>query len=239
MGFWSSLCSAVGTGIKAVASGISSALSTVSANVGAAVKALVPALSKWAGNIGVAIQVISLCVEVAAKICELLRKNETVADIGERSLQAGEEGITLESCQNDYKAYLKRLREFELDPQKAAARPEIEKMAAGSLVLEKGLEELYPAMSTRDLWLALARAGNFFTPERLETYARLAKEQNFPFGETFAKFFMPPPDGHLGKKIYDFVNAAEKAFNPGATPNQIQREFREVREKCAAPEPEK
>lgn len=246
MGFFSwlgecatSIGSTIGSAIKSVACGIGSALASVGVDLGAAVKNLAPVLGKWAGHIGVAIQVISVCVDIIARICAILQKDETVADIGERALQAEENGVTLESCNNDYKAYMKRLREFELDPHKAAARPETEKLLAGSLVLEKGIEDLYPRMSTAALWPILARSASFFTPERIEAYAKMAREQNMPFGESLAKFFMPPADGQVSKKIYDFVYAAEKAFNPSATPNEIQREFKTVREECAAPEPEK
>ena len=237
--FLSDCATSLVSGLKSVASGISSALSSVGINVGGAVNSLRTALEKWVPQIGLAIRVVSIGVDIVAKICGILRQNETVAEIGERSLQASENGITLESCNNDYKAYMKRLREFDLDPQKASRRLETDKLMAGSLVLEKGIEELYPQMSTADAWLVLARGASFFTPERLEAYAKMAKEQNMPFGESLAKFFMPPPGGHVGKKIFDFVYAAEKAFNPSATPNQIEKEFDKVEKECAAPEPGK
>lgn len=240
MGFlgWVGECvSGIASGIKSVASSITSALASVGVNLGAAVKSLAPVLGKWAGHIGLAIQVVSLCVEIVSKITGLLRQNENIAEMGERALQAEEDGITLESCNNDYKAYMQRLRDFELDPRKAHS--ERDKLMAGSLLLEKGLEELYPKMSTADLWPIIMRSASFFTPQRLEAYAKYAKEQNMPFGESFAKFFMPPADGYVSKKIYDFVYAAEKAFNPSATPNQIQKEFDKVEKECAATEPAK
>lgn len=235
--FVSSCVSCLVSGIKSVASGITSALATVGSSLGKAVQVLGPALGKWAGHIGAAIQVISLCVEIVSKITGLLRQNENVAEMGERALQAGESGITLESCNNDYKAYMQRLRDFELDPRKA--HTETDKLMAGSLLLEKGLEELYPHMSTADLWPVLARGASFFTRPRLEHYARVAGELKLPFGLSLAKFFMPPADGHVDKKIYDFVSGAEKSFNPSATPNQMRQEFQKVREACAAPEPGK
>lgn len=227
------------SGIKSCASGITSALASVGSSLGKAVQVLGPALGKWAGHIGAAIQVISLCVEIVSKITGLLRQNENVAEMGERALQAGEDGITLESCNNDYKAYMQRLRDFELDPRKAAMRPETDKLMAGSLLLEKGLEELYPQMSTADLWPVLARGTSFFTRDRLDHYARVAGELKLPFGLSLARFFMPPADGHVDKKIYDFVTAAEKSYDPTSTPNQRRQEFQKVREECAAPEPAK
>lgn len=242
MGFfsWVGECAAsIASGIKSVATSIGSALASVGTSLGTAVKNLAPVLGKWAGQIGAAIQIISICVEVIAKICNILQKNETVADIGERALQAEEDGITLESCNNDYKAYMQRLRDFELDPRKASVRPEADKLLAGSLVLEKGIEDLYPKMSTADLWPIIVRSSSFFTPQRLEAYAKMAREENMPFGESFAKFFMPPASGHIGKKIFDLVYGAEKSFDPSATPNEIQQEFKKVREECAAPEPGK
>lgn len=237
--FLSDCATTIVSEIKSVASGITSALASVGSSLGTAIKTLGPVLGKWAGHIGMAIQVISVCVDIVAKITGLLRQNETVAEIGERALQAEEKGITLKSCNNDYNAYMNRLREFNLDPHKAEMRSETDKLLAGSAVLEKGIEDMYPQMSTADLWPILARSAEFFTRDRLEAYAKLAKEQNMPFGESFARFFIPPTNGIVGKKIYDFVYNAEKAFNPSATANQIQKEFQKIREECAAKESSK
>lgn len=233
MGFWDAICdigSSLASGIASVVSSIGSTLSSVASGVADAVKTLAPVLTEWAGKISPIAQVICQCIEIVAKLCGILQQDETVEEIGERSLQAEEEGITLESCDNDYNAYMKRLREFEMDPSKAEARPEWEKRLAGSLVVEKGIEELSPNMSTKDIWPLLARCAEFFTSERLTTYAKLAKEQGVPFGETLAKFFSPDENVHVDKKDKDFVYSAEKAFNPSSTTNQMAQAFREVRE---------
>lgn len=237
MGFLDLVCecaSTLASGIKSVVTGIGSALSSVGMNVGAAVSTLRIALEAWAPQIGMAIRAIGICVDVVAKICGILRQNETVAEIGERALQAGEDGITLKSCDNDFKAYMKRLREFNLDPYKAEKRTTEEKLLAGSEVLEKGINELHPNMSTAAFWPVLALGIKFFSPERLEAYAKYAMEHGDSFGESLGTFFLPREDEHVGKKIYDFVFAAEKFFNPSATPNQIQKEFDKVEQECAA-----
>lgn len=227
----------IASGIKSCVKGICSSLATAASSIGTAVKDCIPILGKWAGNIGFAVQCIGIAIDVVSKICGLLRQDEKVTDIGERALQAEDYGITLDSCNKDFKTYMKKLREFTLDPQKAAARTETEQWLAGSLVLEKGIEQLFPQMSTRDMWPILARASGFFTKQRLDVYAQLAKERNLPFGEALATFFMPPDNGHVSKNVRDYVWDAEKRFNPSATPNQLHDEFKTVREECAAPDP--
>lgn len=221
--------SAIGGALGAVCSAIGSALGSVASGVGKAVTTLGPALATWAGKLNTAIAVISAVVQVVGLFMKILKPGEKVHEIGERALQAEEQGITLDSCKNDFNAYMEKLRKLELDPEKARQRPEVDQALAGCLTVEKGLETLWPRMSTRDLWPIIARSPDFFTAARMEVYAQLAREQKLDFGKTLAKYFEAGPKDKLDSHIRDYVWSAEEKYNPAETPKQIREILDKVR----------
>lgn len=241
MGFLSSVgdfFSSIATGISSAVRGVASAVTSVATSVVQAVKVLAPVLVKLVGpQIGIAIQVIGIVIDVVAKVMNLLKPNEKVPDMGERALQAEEQGITLESCNKDFDAYMEKLRALELDPQKAATRPKTDQWLAGSLLLEKGLELKYPQMSTAAMWPIIVRNSDFFTRQRQEVYTHLALEKNIPFGESIARYFAPGDRVRVDSDTADFVWEAEKKMNPAATDNEISATLRTVSANCETQEP--
>jgi len=234
MGFWSSVGSFISGCASTIGSVIRSVGSAVGGFAGSAIKAvsnLVPVLSKWAGNIGIAVQVIGIVIDVVSKILNIIKEHETVPDIGERALQAEEQGITLESCDNDFDAYMEKIRNIKLNPQRT--HQSHEQWLAGSLLLEKGLEQKYPNMCTSAMWPIIVRNADFFTKERMAAYAQVAMEKNVPFGESIAKYFTPRTNSRIDIATNDYLKEAEKRFNPRATPNDIIDEFHRVKANCA------
>ncbi len=227
------LLSTIGTAISSAVSGIGNALSTVARSVGAALvtfgdtvstlgKALGPAL----GKVGLIINIIVTVVEIAARIANLLQPQETVKDIGERALQAEEEGITLEACDNDFNAYMEKLRALKLDPEKSAQHRDWEHEAAGLLVLEKGLELCAPYLTSRAMWPLMCGNPQFFSKERLSSYAAFALESGMPLGESVAKYFSSQTPATERLKAMDFMEGAERHFQPDASLNNIAQTLR-------------
>ena len=189
------LVSSIGTAIVSAVRGVASAVTSVATSVLQAVKVLAPVLEKLVGpKIEIAAQVIGIVIDVVAKVMNLLKPNEKVPDMGERSLQAEEQGITLENCNDDFDAYMEKLRALELDPQKAAMRSKIDQWLAGSLLLEKGLELKYPQMSTAAMWPIVIRNPDFFTRQRQEVYTHLALKKISPLGKALPDI-LPPATG--------------------------------------------
>lgn len=233
MGFFSFVGDIV-SGIGRAFSGVASAIGEFVVSAGKAVGKILPVLGQWAGHIGTAVQIISLAIDIVSRIMHLIKDHETVPDLGERVLQAEEQGITLDTCGNDFDAYMEQLRKLKLDPQKAAARQDKpDQWMAGCLLLEKGLSIKFPHMATAAMWPILARNPEFFTKERLETYANLARERDIPFGESVAKYFIPEQNKRLDPAIRDYLFDAEKKVTPTATRNDICEAFDKVEAACA------
>lgn len=225
--------SAIGGALSAVGSAISGAVRAVASGIGKAVSTLGPTLATWAGRLNTAITWISAVVQVVGLMMKILKPGEKIEDIGERALQAEEMGITLDRCDKDFNAYMEKIRNLELDPEKARLRPETDKALAGCLTVEKGLETLWPHMSTSELWPIIARSPDFFNAARMEVYARLAMEQKLDFGKVLAKYFEAGPKDRLESPIRDYVWDAEKKYNPSETPREIMETLNKVRDNLA------
>ena len=227
------LLSTIGAAISSAVSGIGNALSTVARSVSGALdtfrdvaSTLGKTLGPVLGKVVTVINVIVTIVEIAARIANLLKPQETVKDIGDRALQAEEEGITLETCDNDFNAYMEKLRALKLDPEKSAQHHDWEHEAAGLLVLEKGLELCAPCLTSRSMWAIMCGNPQFFSKERLSSYAAFAQESGMPLGESVAKYFSSQTSAPERLKAMDFMEGAERHFQPDASLNDIAQTLR-------------
>ena len=243
MGWFSSICSSISSGIRSVCSGISSVCSSISRGISAAVDKI----SGLCSSIGPALSVISKIVAcipgcqglaavmgtigriatVIAVITGVFRQDERVEDIGERALQAEEQGITLKSCNGDFKAYMEKVRNLKLDPDKMHEKNE--QIMAGCMVAEQGIREANPKLSTVSLY-PLAMFSDLCSADRLKKWAETAQRMDMPLS-SIAKFYLGstvfnaifPEEGKKanamdGRKA---AVAAEKELHPDLNKNAI------------------
>ncbi len=166
MGFWSSVGSAISSGCSAVCcavSSIGSAVSSFVSGVGSVIAGVVSALSPVAEALG-------KFVSAFLQGLGVLRPDEKAEDLGERALQAAEKGITLDQFDN-FDSYVDALRNFELDPDKAANRSPVEKLVAGIGVGNVALERKFNASpgSFDSLWLLPMANPDYFTLDRMQS----------------------------------------------------------------------
>ncbi|MGC8731337.1 MAG: hypothetical protein ACP5RC_03660 [Halothiobacillaceae bacterium] len=163
MGFFSFICSAVGSLIGSVVSGIGSAVSSFVANVAPVIGSIIDAIKPVAEAIG-------RFANAFLQGLGILKPGEKVDDIGERALQAAEVGIKPEQFDN-FDDYMSKLRDFELDPEKANQRSQAEKITAGLAVGTLGAEKKfgYEQGALDTLWLLPMTNAEYFTPERMQS----------------------------------------------------------------------
>ncbi|NLW04106.1 MAG: hypothetical protein GX029_02600, partial [Pseudomonadaceae bacterium] len=110
--------------IPAITSAIT-AITTAVATVGPAIAAYAakigPAIIKMAHTAGPVLTRVVEVANVVAPALQVFNKGETVESIGERSLQAAEEGIIPEQFE-DFDEYMEKIRNFPLDNNKAEHR---------------------------------------------------------------------------------------------------------------------
>lgn len=169
-----SILSSVG---NAISSGINAVCETVS-KVGSAVSDFAHAIKPVLGPI---LQTVTLVlphplVKVVAGFANALlhtltifRPEESVQDIGDRALQAADDGITQDGYDN-FDDYMSALRDFQLDPEASKKFSDADKLIAGLGVATSGLEakfEVAPG-SLNDVWLLPLTNSDYFTADRVK-----------------------------------------------------------------------
>lgn len=195
MGFWSS----VGSIASSIAGGISRAVSTIGSG-----------LSSFTSGVGTVIGGIASTLKPVGKALGgfassflqglgVFKKTETVEDIGDRALQAAEDGITMDKI-DGFENYMDALRNFEPNPDKSKGYSSEKKLVAGLGVGTKGIEEKFNAEpgSLDSMWLLPMANSEYFTPERMQglvstgrlcgdTFAYLEKRLTGGENRTFEK----------------------------------------------------
>lgn len=232
MGFWGLICSA--------ASAIGGALSSFGSAIVSTVSSLGSAISSgisWAvGKMG---DIITRLPEVVPTVGRFLSglfqalgfiaPNQKVEDLGDRALQAREAGITLESSK-DFEAYMEKLRNFEIDPEKSAKRTQVEKLCAAMAVGATGIEHKFnvPGNLAASLYLLPLVNERLFTPERVE---RMLSVQGL-VQDVFAyldKRLTPDEGLSMAKQLH----ALEKRFDATADLAALRAELAQSRDMIA------
>lgn len=179
MGLWGAISSVVSSAvstISSVVSNIGSGLSSFSSGVGAVIGTVVESMSPVA-------KTISSFANIFLQKLGILKPNEAIESMGDRALQAADEGITMDDF-DDFDDYMNALRNFEPNLDKSQSYSPGLKLVAGLGVGTKGVENMFNAEngSLDAIWLLPMTNAKYFTPERI---AQLIKDGRLGSG-TFA-----------------------------------------------------
>lgn len=210
MGIFSCVCSFIST----AAGAISSMATSIASKIGETA-------------LGV-LKVVSAVMETVAKVLGVIRPDEKIDELGEKTLQAAEAGITIETCGNDFAKYQQEIRNFEIDPEKAENRPKEDKLCAGIAFVEQGISQKYPFLSIASMYPLIAMKHDFFTVARVASYAQTAVELQYSLSK-IKSFF----DGSCSmgdkKKTENFIYTAESKFNPNFDPKELEKNIADTK----------
>ena len=209
MGFWSSVGNVVSNTINAIGTGISKTVGVIA-----------PLLSKAPTIVN---QVVAIA-QVVMAVVNILRPDEKVETIGDRAIQAAEEGVTPDKFDR-YDEYMAAIRGFELDPRKTENYTDQEKVLAGLSVCSHALDEKLqmPAGTSGQLWLLTASNPAYFDAPRLENLIsseRPADTINYFTGQL-------GPAAEL--KVEDRLLNLEKGLSPEKSDDAIFKELDAVK----------
>ncbi len=234
MGWFSSVCSSIGSAIGSVCSRIGGAVSSFASGVGSVIGGLISGLPAALGTLG----------KVASAIFQglgIFKPDEKPPELGDRALQAAEQGITVEKFDN-FADYMTELRKFPLDPEKSKKYSESEKMVAGVGVGTMGTEEKFnmASGSLNSMWLLPMANEKYFTPDRMQTlistgrlggdvFAYLEKRLSAGETRTLEKRLEINPDGSAMNNdeinaLYDELDNARDHFAQQCT--QVENEHK-------------
>ena len=226
MGFLSDLGSAISKGFSAVCSTVSAIGSAVSSFANSIKPVLGPVLSTIASLVPhPAVKAIANFANALLHALAIFQPQETVQDMGDRALQAADQGITLEKF-DKFDEYMDALRNFDINPELSEKYTPVEKFVAGLGIATVGLEDKFNAErgSLSDVWLLPLTNSEYFTPERIkdllengkqigDVSAYLEKRMSGDEASEFRKNYEFTPEGkpmndsELGK-LYDALDSS-------------------------------
>ncbi|HNX72423.1 hypothetical protein [Rivihabitans pingtungensis] len=183
-------------------------------------------LTTLGGSLGmVANVVVAVC-----QILSILRQDESAEDLGDRALQAAENGIRPENFDR-YDDYLDSIRKFEVNPEKSAQYSPDTKAAAGMQVAISSLEDHFktPVGALYGLPILIAMNKDFFNPDRLSALLKTTHDINAVVDYL---------DGRLGRSERATVETtllkAEQSLTPEKNLADVKGDLREVAAKLEA-----
>ena len=220
MGWFSSACSWVSDTVSSVCSAAASVLSSV-ASVASGVLSLAKVLPILPPQIEVFLKVVA-AIDAVCKVLGILDADENTEDLGDRAMQAEEEGIKPENFET-YKEYKATIDAFELDPEKSEKYKPEEKVAAGLGVEFWALEDKF-GKGAGDLLTHMVKdgvdGGSYFSKERVDSFIDKV-ESVADVAKYFSKTLTPEDSSRVEQKLVD----AEKALSPDKSNADIYREL--------------
>jgi hypothetical protein len=215
--------------------GLLSILGSVASAVSSLGSAAVSFCTKVLPVIGPALEKVAGVANVLLPMLKIFKPNEKVEDVGERSLQAAEQGIKPDKFPT-HEEYMNKIRDFKLDPEKAEKRAPLAKMAAGIAVGTIGLEKKFDFASggLNGVWTLAAKNPEYFGADRLVDLINLAKVQSKDF-PPILRYFEGKLEPSEAVNMRDQLIQTEKQKAPDKTDAAIYSEINAARESFKTP----
>ncbi|MDQ7005566.1 MAG: hypothetical protein Q9N67_11875 [Ghiorsea sp.] len=213
MGFWSS----VGSCLSSAISCVSSVVSSIGGALASGASSLLKVAGPWLGPIGQIAQVIGIALDV-------LKPKEHVEELGAKAMESDKSMADFDST-SEYIDYIRN--DIKLDTEKFEHATEAEKLARlaiGTCITIKGVEEKKGFDIPMDTWLALGKMGM----EKLEGKSKDidAMIEAFKTGES-AKDLNAYVDGKLDAKtelaVGDKLADVYRQLEPEASKEAIEK----------------
>ena len=136
---------------------------------------IVSAVSSIVTAIKAIVPVLKAVANVVMNICQtlgLIKPEEKVEDLGDKAIQAEDEGIKPENYAN-YQDYVKAVQDFQVDPEKSKHITPEEKMAKALEVQANLLVEKAPELGVMDYLSLIANHTDYFTPDKTTELGKL------------------------------------------------------------------
>ena len=130
---------------------------------------------------GLAIQGLKAIGAVFTALCKalgLIKPETEVEDLGDKALQAEQDGIVPENF-DSYEEYMKTVEDYETDPERSKQISQEDKMRKGLELISGVMIEKFKDFPMSDLLVSMGKNIDFFTPEKVGKLAGvIMKEPN-------------------------------------------------------------
>lgn len=166
--------------------------------------------------VGLTVQVLKVVATAFIEIGKqlgLINKGTDAEDLGDKALQAEEQGISPENY-DSFEEFVNSLDDFEKDPLKTEKYSEEDKLKKGVEVATSLIAEKYENLDIEDLAKCAVENSDYFTPERMKEFGELMKTSPDTVND-LVKYLNGTElnDAKLAKDE-TFLVRIEKAINP-------------------------
>ncbi|HFC93129.1 MAG TPA: hypothetical protein ENJ51_09990 [Leucothrix mucor] len=168
--------------------------------------------------------IIGKVVSVAQTVFSTLgvfKPNETVESVGDRAIQADENGIDRSKFEN-HDEYMEALRDFELDPERSDEISTEEKQVVGVAVGTQGVAEKYDIKIDGETWVCVAKSPDYFTPERIKALVEKGVDM-----KTVTNYFQdklgPTQSVNVEKTLMEVDRKIDPELNNGGLYSQLDQ----------------
>jgi len=164
------------------------------------------------------LRVVENIANTVAQVIGIFNGNETAENIGDRAIQAAEQGVKPDQY-GTHTEYMNALREFKLNPEKTTELTDIQKIASGLAVAGRGLDEKFgtPEGTMGKLWWLAAAMPEYFVANKLIEYAKTGQDVTSIFN-----YF----EGKLGTGASLRVEDKLVELDKSMTPDQEEKSIR-------------
>lgn len=206
MGIWSSISS----GISSVCSGVASVCSGIGRGVGSFMTTVAPKLMTVIGTTVGKLNALVSVVQAVVQLYGILKPEEKVEEIGDKAIQASEEGISMDKFDN-FEAYMESLRNFDVNPERSNQIDDVTKKLSGIAVVTQGLSDKLQINdnSLGNVWTLSALNGQIFNAERIKAILDSTNNINHVV-RYFEKDLTPQTAVNIEKVLFE----AERKLSP-------------------------
>ena len=191
---------------------------------------LVSAVSSIVTAIKAIVPVLRAVANVVMSICQtlgLIKPEEKVEDLGDKAIQAGDEGIKPENYAN-YQDYVKAVQDFQVDPEKSKRITPEEKMAKALEVQANLLAEKAPELGVEDYLNLIANHMDYFTPERSTELGKLLLTESGAVVNVAEVMNGTEKNPDKISEAYDTLAKVEKQIDPSISDNEALKRAMQI-----------
>jgi len=191
---------------------------------------LVSAVSSIVTAIKAIVPVLRAVANVVMSICQtlgLIKPEEKVEDLGDKAIQAGDEGIRPENYAN-YQDYVKAVQDFQVDPEKSKRITPEEKMAKALEVQANLLAEKAPELGVEDYLNLIANHMDYFTPERSTELGKLLLTESGAVVNVAEVMNGTEKNPDKISEAYDTLAKVEKQVDPTISDNEALKRAMQI-----------
>lgn len=155
----------------------------------------------------------------------LIKPDEEVTDLGDKALQAADDGITPEKY-DTYEEYLKAIEDFDLDPEKSKDIDDGKKLEKGVEVITATLVERYGEVMG-DFLLLIGKNQPYFL-ERMPLITTVVRDSLANFGDIVRYIQGTETDTKKSNDTLRVLYDVEKRVNPEATIDDLMNNIEKL-----------